>query len=354
VKLNHLHIGAVRDLVINEEFDAGREEQLAYLQMMAARQGKDAAKFIERVRGYTDPAHAKKMGAKATFERWVQAAMPGESRVGRSLGRRVKVTVLESETKAAITEGFFSDIGDIIMSKLRNILGDDNKEHALVAKALDRHPALTAIHRYARKAEQPIYDDENFWALIDKITSGKANEVKRLAHGTFKRISESKERVDVLSECTIIEARMTEVMTQLGLDQGTTDGLMRQFNLRDEDYDLARMRDALTRAKGRVEDAVRFMTELPSRALGKAGELVQGAAGAVAGAGKKIKSVTDSKRMQDENVDFADLVVSLAAVIMDIREADATTPQQVAQVVGQVAKVADPSIVGAEELGVNI
>jgi hypothetical protein len=351
VKLNYLHIGAVSDLTINEDFNPGQEEQLAYLQMMAARQGKDATKFINRVRGYVDPTHAKKMGAKATFERWVQAAMPGESRVGRTLGRRVKITVLESAVKEAITEGFFSDIGDVILSKLRNILGDDRKEHALVTSALDRHPALAAIHRYAKRAEQPIYDDENFWALVDKITNGKANEIKRLTQATFKRMLESKERVSVLSECVIVEAKMSDVMSELGLDRDTIDGLIRQFNLRDDDYDLARMRDALTKAKGRVEDAVRYMAELPGR---KAGELVRGAGELVRGAGEKIKSVTDTKRMQDENADLADHVISLAAVIMDVREADATTPQEVAQVVGQAAKVADPSIVGAEELGANV
>jgi hypothetical protein len=347
VKLSGLHISQVGDLLLSEAFDPGKEEKLAYLQMMIAKQGKQPDKIIDRIRGMIDPEHAKRLGAKASFERWVNGALPGESKVGRTFGRKVKVTVLESEIKQMLTEGFFSDVGDIIMSKLRNLLGDDRKEHALVTQALDKHPGLAAIHRYAQRADKALFDDPGFWELINKVTAGKGKEIERMVKGTFKRIMESKH--GLFTECIIVEARMTEVMRDLGLDQDTIQGMMDQFDLRDDDYDLARMRDALMRAKGKVEDAVKYMRELPARGLEKAGEVVKDV-------GAKVSEIEPlkRKRMQDENIDLADYVVTMAAMLMDVREADARTPAQVANVVDKATERADVTVVGPEDVGVNI
>lgn len=351
----------INDMILFETIQPKQLENLHYLAMMAARQNVDPTKFMNKVRGLIDPQHRSNNQAELTLTN----AKPGDEMIGKIYGRKVKVTVLESEVRQMLYEGFFSDVGDLITKKLRKFIGDERKEHELVSKAIDKYPALASIHRYAKRAEDNMYDDPNFWALVDKITGNKSNEIKRLAHGTFKRVTESKLRNGLLTECIIVEARMTEVMRELGLDNNTIQGLMQDFQLTDDDYDISRFKGALDAAKGDIKSAMNYLKDAPGKvssaiggaidkvggaiknAPGKAssaiGSAVDGAidkvSGAISGAanrvGGAVKKGAESERVQDENMDFADTVITIAAVLMDVREADATTPAEVNQVINK-------------------
>lgn len=320
MRLRDLARASASDIILYEGINPSKEEKLAFVQMMIAKQGKDPAQVINRIRGLIDPEHAQREGHKKSFEDWVKKAVKDETKEGKAYGRRVRVTVLESVVREMITEGFFSDIGKVIVSKLRGVLGDEYTEDNLVSQALDAYPQLAALHRYANKSSEFLYDDEKFWALVDRVTEGKGREVRRIVHGTFPRLEESKQHKSLFSECILVEARISEVMAELGLEPDWINGIMRQYDIRDEDYDITRLRDAWQRARGNVQDAIKYIGDLPGKAAQAAKDLPKAA-------GKMVSS----QRVREENRRVADEVIKIAAVLMQVIESGAETPQEVQQ-----------------------
>ena len=343
MKLSALHQASATDIM--EGIDPSVHEKLAYLQMMVARQGKDPEPLITRVRGMIDPQYAQQAGRKATFQSWIKGAQRDEAKTGTAYGRKIRVTVLESTVRELINEGFFSDIGGAIVQKLKEVIGDDPKEHAMVAKALDDNPSLGWIHRYARKAQQPLWNDEGFWQKLDQTTNGMGQKIKAMVLATYKRADEVSEAtnvkdVSVLTECVIEEAKISAVMKSLGLEPDAINSLMTDFGIHDEDYDISRMKEALQNAKGKIGQAVTGLQNLP----GRAGVAIQQKAGEAMGAiqqkageiGQQVKSTADVGRVQKANMDFADSVVLSSAFILST--ANVQSPEQAKQAVDQTAQ----------------
>lgn len=334
MKLSEIHLATTNDFIFNEEMTPPAHEKLAYLQMMIARQGKDPEQIMKRIRGLVDPTFAKREGKIKEFERWLKGAKQDEMRVGKAYGRKIKVTVLEATIREMLVEGFFSDISTAIVHKLRDLLGDEHKEHKLVTQALDKYPSLAGILRYAQKSEQPIYDDEKFWELVDTLTKGRGKEIKRIVYGTFPRIEEG---ISLFNQHEIMEARMSQVMADLGLDQDMIGNLMQQYDLRDEDYDLSRLREAYRKAAGKVEKAIEYLKELPGKAAEYAKELPT----------KAGKKVLDRRQVSSENAKLADEVVKVASVLMQverqIEQSGATTP-------GEVKAAVEKAVEGPEKV----
>lgn len=329
MRLNQLHKAEAKDFALFEELSPEQEEKLSYVQMMMARQGQDPAPMIRRVRGLIDPGFAKQEGAKAGLKQWLgdPQTKAGAVRDGSAYGRKVRITVLESVVRDLITEGFFKNIGALIVQKLRSLVGGERQEHALVSQALDTYPGLAAIMRYANRAQTSVYEDPKFWQLVDQMTKGKANTVKRIVYSTFERLEESTEPYKgVLTECTIVEARVSQVLRSLGLDQDTVNGLMRQYKVRDEDYDISRLKGAYDQAKA-----------APGKLMAKGKEKVGEVVGKVKGAAADLgKDVGQEQRVREENVDFAEEVVKVAFALMQLEAADVESPQQASAVINQV------------------
>lgn len=326
MRLNQLHKAHAKDFVLVEELSPDQEQKLGYVQMMLARQGKDPDPIIRRIRGYLDPEFAKKQGAKASLERWLNDAEVGDDKEGRAYGRKVRITVLESEMRNLISEGFFKNVGALVVQKLRNLIGGERQEHELVSTALDTYPGLAALSRYARRAEDYIYDDPKFWDLVDKMTDNKADMIKRIVHSTFERISESAETYrGVLTECVVTEARISRVLGSLGLDTDTIDGLMRQYDIEDEDYDLSRLKSAYQQAK-----------DLPADVVAKGKEKVGDVVSKVKDAARDV-SGGQEYQVREENADFAEEVIKVAFALMQLDEADADTPEEANEVLTQIA-----------------
>jgi len=302
MRLGDLHSYSVQQILMFENLDPKQEEGLAYLAMMAARQGINPEKFTNRVRGFVDPGARAQFGGKARFEKWIETATQGDTRTGRAFGRRVRVTVLES---ALIHEGF----GNVLVRKIRKILGNERKESALVKRYLDQHPALAAIQRYARNTDEDMIKDEGFWRLVDKVTGGRGNAVRTLAVGTF-HLDESR---SLLDEEIIYEARMSEVMRSLGLDDDTVNDLLSDFGLRDDDYDLARLKNAAMAGPRNVAAGVRavgrYGAEAGRAAISKGGEVLQ--------KGKElIKKPFQDDEYKERNIDLADEVIVIAGTLL--------------------------------------
>ena len=326
MRLHNLHSTLAKDFVMFEELSPDQEEKLSYVQMMLARQGKDPDPVIRRIRGLVDPKFAKKEGAKATLKNWLKDAKRGETKDGATYGRRIRITVLESEIRELVLEGFFKDVGSLVVRKLRSVISGERKEHELVSKALDTYPNLAALVRYAGRSVEPIYDDQKFWQLVDKMTNNKANTIKRIAHSTYERLSnESIEgKKGVLTECIIVEAKISQVLNSLGLDQNQIDGLMRQYAIRDEDYDLSRIKSAYQTVK-----------EYPGKIAAKGAETLKSIRdypGKTAAA--KVKESPGN--VKEENLDFVEEVVKVAYAMMELEKANAETPKEVAQVLDKV------------------
>lgn len=349
MRLRELTRASTLNMVLYEGFDPSKEEKLGFIQMMVAKQGKDPAAVVNRIRGLIDPEYARQEGQKRSFKDWVTKALKDETKEGRAYGRRVRVTVLESVVRDMITEGFFSDVGKVITAKLRDLLGDEYSEDKLVGQALDQYPQLAALHRYSNKATGFLYDDEKFWELVNRVTDNKGKEIRRIVQGTFPRLEESRRRHSVFSECIIVEARISEVMAELGLEPNWVSGIMRQYDIRDDDYDLARLKDAWQRAQGNVQKAIEFVKEIPGQAAQAMKDLPQSAS-----------KMVNVQRVREENRRVADEVIKIAAVMMQVIESGAETPQEVQQVVQQVASgnlsgVKPPSSeVSTSDLGVNV
>lgn len=328
MRLSELHSSAINRFSLQEEVDPAQQEKLGYLQMMVARQGVDPDQFMNRVKGLVQPGFAKQAGAKMTLSRWLGDAQSGDSKDGISHGRKIRITVLESEVRELITEGVFRGVGHMIVSKLRDIIGGDRQEHQLLTTALDTNPGLTAIVRYARRADDFVYDDPKFWELVDGMTGGRAQLIKRIVHSSFERLEESKQRFDVLTECEITEARISRVMAELGLDQETIEGLMQQFDIRDEDYDIDRLKGVGRKAKELPKKMMGGIEKAGAGMLQKAKEL----GGKVKGMASGAMDAATSYRMQQENEDFAEEVVKVAHALMQLDAADADTPEEAEEV----------------------
>jgi len=286
MKLSNLH--ASSRICLTE--DLSQQEGLAYLQMMAAKQGIDPDPFAREIRMLMGGEIGQTEHGKAAFQKWISEAKPSETKTGKAFGRKVKITVLESVVRDLIEENVFSDMGDFVMKKLRSLLKvDDRQEHELVSKAIDEEPKLGAILRYAQRTQQPIYDDEKFWKLVDDVT-GQGERIKAIVLGTYRRrVQENKLYKDTL---TITEARMSEVMSDLGLSDDQINELMDRYGLQDKGYDLSSFKRSLSKAGGRVKEAISSL-------------------------GDKAKNlVSETPEMdEEENMDFAEFVVLVAKTV---------------------------------------
>lgn len=314
MKLNRLHKSLTTEFLM-EELDPQQEQKLAYIQMMVSKQGKDGQEVSRKIRGLIDPSFARKEGQKATLQRWLDGAQRGETKDGSAYGRKVRITVLESAVRDLVTEGIFKNIGAMVYRKLHDLISGERQEHELVSNALDTYRELAAIPRYAKKAEESIYDDPQFWALVDQVTNGLGDQVKNLVQRTYERIAEMKEAPDgVLTETVIHEARISQVLASLDLDRGMIDGIMRQYGLEDADYDVSRLKDLAAAAKGKYEGAKQGVKDIAAKVGGG--------------------DAAEKYRVQDENVELGDFVVKTAAALMATMEQQADTPEEVEQAIG--------------------
>lgn len=327
MRLDELHLAKASDFSLCEDFNPDLQEKLANLRLMITRQGKDPDPIITRVRGMLDPEFARKEGFRLTIKKWVEGAQRGEEKVGKAYGRKVKITVLESALRQSITEGrILKGIGDLIVKGVNRIFGNDRQESQLVSKALENTPQLAALTRYANMATKegkPVYDDPKFWGLVDKLTGGRAQEVKQLAHAIFKRVVEEAKfnGRGLLSECIMIEEKISDVMMSLGVPQEAAVDLISKYGLRDDPS----VRPGESSA-GWVE---------PEGEPGQAGQ----AKGAEAVVQPKQYDKYD---VEEENAEFADLVILLTTALEQAKKA--ATPQEKVAAIQQVLPIAGPGV----------
>jgi hypothetical protein len=338
VKLSSLHKATARQIM--ENIDAGVHEKLGFLQLMIARQGKDPSPIISRIRGMIDPSYAKSEGFKSTFKNWVQTAQPNDTKDGRAYGRKIKVTVLESAIRGLITEGFFSDLGKVVLAKLKSVIDDEPHEHEMISNALDAYPQLAWIPRYASKAQAPLMDDEAFWQKVNQTTNGLGEKIKALLMATYKRLEEARQtnpQATILSECVITEARISGVMQSLGLEAPEIQSIMGDYGIRDEDYDLSRLKELYEKGAGAVKAGVDAVKGAPGALAQKAGEVASNVK-------SSVKSSADVQRVAKANADIADQVILHAAFMLKSAEAmkqGAETPQQAVQQASQELEYGD-------------
>lgn len=357
MKLDTLHLATTKD--IREELDPSAHEKLAFLQMMVAKQNKDPEPIIKRIRGMLDPEFAQKEGRKATFERWLKGAAKDETKVGRTHGRKVRITVLESTVRELINEGFFADVGSAIMRKLKSVINDEPTEHQMVTKALDEYPQLAWIARYSRKATRPLYTDPDFWAKLNDTTGGLADKIKTLVDATHKKVAEAREatkqeNLNLLSECVIEEAKISDVMADLGLEPEAVQSLMGDYDVRDEDYDIARLKEAWRAAGGKVSKAIEALKEAPKTVKKRLA--------------RAPRTAAEFEKIRQSNEDFADAIILSAAFMLKTSKHDVSTPEKAKEAVEETAeeleeispreaaaeigakKEAKPEVVSAREL----
>ena len=337
MKLHNLHLTQTKDFLLHEELSPDQEEKLSYVQMMLARQGKDPDIIVRRIRGLVDPKFAKKEGAKTTLKNWLKDAKSGDAKDGLTYGRKIRITVLESVVRELVIEGFLKDIGSLVVQKLRGMIGGERKEHELLTKSLDTYPELAAIIRYAKRSTEPIYDDPKFWELVDKMSNGKSNVIKRVAHSVYERLSSesTSNGLNILTECVIEEAKISSVLSSLGLDSGMIDGLMRQYAIRDEDYDLSRIKSAYQATKefpGKMADKA---SELANKAMEIPGKMASKAMEYPGKLVSKAKEAAASGNVTEENIDFAEEVIKVAYAMMQLDTANAKTPQDAENVLNK-------------------
>lgn len=336
MKLKALSTVSVLDIC--EGVDPGLREKLAFIDMMIARQGKDPEPVIKRLRGMIDPDFAQYEGRKATFKSWIESARTDETKIGMVHGRKVRVTVLEAAMRDVISEGILGDITNAVKKKLRDLFYDEPTEHKMVKAALDEFPSLSGLKRYAAQFKSgTLYDDDGFWSVVDKVTSGKSGKIKEMVNAIYRRrMEESQENMKpLLSECVIEEAKVSDVMGQLGIEPGAVQSIMNDFKIEDQDYDISRMKAAVKQTSQKIRSA-------PGRAM--------------AGFKSKVKEMgSDAKEM---NEDFADTVILAAAYLMKVpAEQDAgTSPLQAVEAVtadlsGQ-KEPTSPNVVSTGDLGV--
>jgi len=251
MRLNGLHRLSTTSLPvpIREELGA-TDPNLDYLSKMIQKQGKDPGDIIKQVQ--------MKIGTKSGLKEWIRAAKPGESKEGRDpiTGRKIRIAVLDSiqkqpmqfkTTKLTVAEAVARDliserfldyggVGKAILAKLHDILSDE-PEPQDIKRAESKHPTLSHLMRYAQTAEEDLHDSGEFWALVDKITSGKGEEIKKLADHIHRRQVESREKGSI----TVTESNISTVMKSLGLNEEDVRSIMQTHGLQDTDYDVTKL-----------------------------------------------------------------------------------------------------------------
>jgi len=307
---------------MNEEFNPDQEELLAQAQAMIASQGKNPEPIMKYIRDRLGSSKGKDL-----FKKWAATAKPGESQTGKAHGRKVKVTILEAAFRDVIAEGLFSDISDLILKKVKDLFKNEEEENAKAAEAMQRNKQLAYIYQYALKAEESIYDDDKFWNEVEEVTGTR--EVEKLAKAAYKRrISES--RLSLSTEIIITEAHISGILQELGMEPDDINKLMRSQDLTDEDYDVSRLKRAIAKPFKRAGEAIAKPFRRAGEAIGKAA------------AGKA------SKRVKEENKEFAELVIIMADTISDLRKEKPETPEEAEKIVDDNLSPVDPTEAAAE------
>ena len=360
MKLSNLHSSS--PYAITEALDPSKEEKLAYIQMMVARQGKNPDEIMSKLRGMMDPEFAKKEGYKKSLSRWVQSANPKDEKEGMAFNRRVRVTVIEAAVREMIIEGYFRGIGTMIVNKLRGILDKGRDESKYVTKFIDEYSSLAAIQRYARRSKTPIYNDERFWQLVDEVTHGKGDKIKAMMKHQFERDSSMEEKQegltegvlrDPFSEITIVESKISKVMSSLGIDPEAIKNIMAQYDIRDEDYDLSRLKGGYDSAVQAVKAGASGVAGAAKGVAGGIAGAAKGVAGGVAGAAKGAAgaaggakaaigslaagpiSADKERDAKNENDDLSDYIIKTAYALMKLDEADVNTPEEASRILDQ-------------------
>ena len=253
MRLNGLHQLSTTSLPvpIREELLGTADPNLDHLSKMIQKQGKDPGDIIKQIQ--------MKIGTKGGLKEWIRAAKPGESKEGRDpiTGRKIRIAVLDSIQKPepiqfkitkmtvaeAVTHDLISErfmnydgVGREILAKLHDILSDE-PEPQDIKRAESKHPTLSHLMRYAQNTEEDLHDSAEFWALVDKITSGKGDEIKKLADHINRRQIESREKGGI----TVAESNISTVMKSLGLNEEDVRSIMQANDLQDTDYDVAKL-----------------------------------------------------------------------------------------------------------------
>jgi hypothetical protein len=326
VKLRELNLTSPIDIF--EGLDYKQREKLARIEMLITKQGKDPEPIINRIRGMIDPEFAKSKGRAATLKSWVAAAKPGEKKQGKLHDRKVEITVLEAALHDCISEGIFGDIGKILSRKISNLLRDEPKEDENIKSVLDTYPALAALQRYAAQAKDHIKDDPRFWELVEKVSPGHGEEVKKWVSATYRhRVTESKDgKIPGLFTKCIIEAKISDEMRALGMGEEEITDLLAKGEIQDISY-----------VGSEIRGAAKSAVQAPGKAL-------RGAYGAVRG--KTQKWAGDVRELND---DFVSAVILTAGMIIKTTsEAAKAKETGMTQQPGAAEKVVDKA---AEDLG---
>jgi len=338
------------------------QEKIAWIAAMVAKQGKDPGPIVKALRSELDPAYQARQTGRTKFGDWIKSAKQGDTVTGKAFDRKLRVTALdepkmpeepigseppghvvgqaftdsigrdrvitiaESKLRKVVFEDFFG-VGNLILGKLRKLIGDYDPESPKTKAAIDEFPALSALLRHARKAQTDISEDPTFWDLVDKVTGGKSKEVKKAVEAVYE-IQESDEQ-----EKTIIqEAKLSEVMTSIGIKPEKVQELIKSHGLNDMDYDLGQIRSSMTPEAG---------LEKPKPEI--------------------AKTPGDPHKISMSNQEYAAMAIKAAAAILRA-EAEAgqqaNTPEEKQAVSAQVSKevdsateqLKDPSVVDAASL----
>ena len=337
MKLSELHRASPLELL--EEITPEQQEKLHFISMMISRQGKDPGPIMQRIYTQIDPeGKGKTESGRAAFQLWLKDAMQNDEKIGRVQGRKVKITVLESSLRDVISEGFFGDLGKIVLKKIRNVFRDEPEEDRQISDILNELPLLRGLRDYAMRAKESVENDPKFWDLVKKAAGQNVDveDIKAWARMMQKRrMAESIEKpVGFLTECcTIEEMRISQAMQELGLDPDVVKDLLATNQIGDEDYDISRIKAGAA---------------APFKAAAKRAGQVRG----------KVKDAATDVR--DTNENFADAVILATAAVLKLVQKlgqGGGSPQEKQQAVAQVAadmgattevnksELTDPSII---------
>jgi hypothetical protein len=271
VKLSQIHNATIIENVILEALTERQKLGLSILKKMC----KDEEGFINDIVKELDPDRAAedehRAGKRQELARWIQTAEEGEVRKGTAFGRPVKVkalgepistmgnqvktTVGESVIRGMIAEGRFKKIGASLIKYLANMVSanDDNDESQLVAQVLDEYPELTAIRRYARKAEGDISEDEDFWAVVQRALQSSASfgnfpapdleDLKDVMQRTYEMAESVTGGRGLLAECVIVETTVSRIMRKIGVPVDLIPRLMDKHGIEDREFDISDVSD---------------------------------------------------------------------------------------------------------------
>ena len=339
-----MRLDELRNNVIHEDAPygalLGREEKLGFLSMMLAKQGLDPYPIINKVRRHIDPVFAQKEEEsekterqQATLSDWLRNAKRGDIRKGVSNGRKIEIVVTES-----------------IYGKIRALL-TSRSESKILNKAFDAYPELSYIIRVARQSREPVHSDDVFWGVVDRVTDGRSDEIRKLVnayHDIDDEPGEMGSQPNEMDEGTISEAKVSAVMLSLGLDRDTVGGLMKQYGIRDEDHRISELKKQMGRFKkfagekmgefpakvrelpGKIGSVAKElpgkMKELPGKAKSLAKELP--------GKAKSFGKMMVSRDVAADNEDYAEDVVKIAFMLMNLAQKGSISPEDLTKDVG--------------------